>query len=185
MRELTTVHASPEVVLAELERASARDGADRDLASARELLALLDKQRQRLLRLYQLGEVDEACLQKERAAIQARRSSAEATVARLSSPATSPQIPESPEDFAATCEALRERVMAEVEAGRLKEVAAAMQLSVEIEKTDDGASGVLEGVIPHRFERFEEDFSHHCTNASMRLRSCEKGCARLYLALSL
>ena len=70
VRELTTVLASPEVVLAELERTSARDGADRDLVSARELLASLDKQRQRLLRLFQLGEVDEAYLQKELAAIQ-------------------------------------------------------------------------------------------------------------------
>ena len=161
VREVTTVLASPEVILAELEHASTKDGSDRDLVAARELLSSLDKQRQRLLRLFQLGEVDEAYLQKELAAIQARRSSAEATLARLSSPATSPQIPESPEDFAAACEALRERVMAEVEAGRLKEVADAMQLSVEIEKTDDGASGVLEGVIPPRFERFEGDFYHH------------------------
>ncbi len=27
-------------------------------------------------------------------------------------------------------------------------------------------------------------FCHHCTNIGMKLRSCEKGCARLYLALS-
>ena len=46
----------------------------------------------------------------------------------------------------------------------------AMQLSVEIEKTDDGASGVLEGVIPRSFESFEEDFSHHCTNIASLLQ---------------
>ena len=167
VRELTSVLASPEVVLAELERASARDGADRDLVSARELLASLDKQRQRLLRLFQLGEVDEAYLQKELAAIRARRSPAEATTARLNGSALSPRIPANPEEFAATCEALRERVEEEVEAGRLKGIAEAMQLSVTIERTDDGASGVLEGVIPHRFERFEGDSSHHCTNMGM------------------
>ena len=140
MRALTAVLASPEVVLAELERTSARDGADRDLVSARELLASLDKQRQRLLRLFQLGEVDEAYVRKELEAIRARRSPAEATIARLNSSALAPRIPADPEEFAATCEVLRERVVEEFEAGRLKGIAEAMQLSVTIEKTDDGAS---------------------------------------------
>ena len=46
----------------------------------------------------------------------------------------------------------------------------AMQLSVEIEKTDDGASGVLEGVIPRSFESFEKDLSHHCMNIASLLQ---------------
>ena len=60
--------------------------------------------------------------------------------------------PESAEDFATTCEALRKRIVAEVEAGRLKGIAEAMQLSVSIERTEDGASGILEDVIPHKLE---------------------------------
>ena len=167
VRELTTVLASPEVVLAELEHASSSDARNDDLAAAQRLLASLDDQRQRVLRLFQMGEVDEAYLQKELEAIRARRSPAEATVARLNSSALAPRIPADAEEFAATCEALRERVEEEVAAGRLKGIAEAMQLSVTIEKTDDGASGVLEGVIPHRSARFDEDFSHHCTNMGM------------------
>ena len=161
VRELTTVLASPEVVLAELEHASSSDARSNDLAAAQQLLASLDNQRQRVLRLFQMGEVDEAYLQKKLEVIRTRRSPAEATIVRLNSSALAPRIPADPEEFAATCEALRERVEEEVEAGRLKGIAEAMQLSVTIEKTDGGASGVLERVIPHRFARFEEDFSHH------------------------
>ncbi len=62
--------------------------------------------------------------------------------------------------------------MEEIEAGRLKEIAEAMQLSVTIERTDDGASGGLGGVIPHSFEELEGDFSHHCTN--MGITTCTK-----------
>ena len=65
----------------------------------------------------------EAYLQKELEAIRARRSPAEATIARLNGSALAPA---NPEEFAATCEALRERVEEEVEAGRLKGVAEAM-----------------------------------------------------------
>ena len=167
MQEVTTVLASPDVVLAELEHGSARDDADRDLVTARELLASLDKQRQRLLRLFQMGEVDEAYLQKEMASIQARRSPAEATVARLEGTSLASQIPRNAEDFAATCEELRERVVTEVEAGHLNKVAEAMQLAVEIQRTDDGASGLLKGVIPHDLDSFGGKISHHCTNMGM------------------
>ena len=167
VREVTAVLSSPEVVLAELEHTSAGDRADRDTAGARALLNSLDKQRKRLLRLYQLGEVDDAYLQKELAAIQARRSPAEATVARLSESGLAPQVPKDADDFAATCDILRERVLAEVDAGRLKGVAEAMQLSVEVQKTDDGASGLLKGVIPYDLGSFGGKISHHCTNIGM------------------
>ena len=167
VREVTAVLSSPEVVLAELEHTSAGDRADRDLAGARALLNSLDKQRKRLLRLYQLGEVDDAYLQKELASIQARRSPAEATVARLNESGLAPQVPKDADDFAATCDILRERVLAEVDAGRLKGVAQAMQLSVEVQKTDNGASGLLKGVIPYDLGSFGGKISHHCTNIGM------------------
>ena len=166
-RELTTALASPQVVLAELEHASSDDARDDDLTAAQQLLASLDNQRQRVLKLFQMGEVDEAYLQKELEALRVRRSPAEATIARLNGSDSAPRTPTNPEEFAATCEALRERVVDEIEAGRLKSVAEAMQISVTIEKTDDGASGALEGVIPHEIGRFGEDFSHHCTNMGM------------------
>ena len=167
VREVTAVLASPEVVLAELEHTSTGDRADHDTAGARALLNSLDKQRKRLLRLYQLGEVDDAYLQKELAAIQVRRSPAEATLARLSESVLAPQVPKDADDFAATCDILRERVLAEVDAGRLKGVAQAMQLWVEVQKTDDGASGLLKGVIPYDLVSFGGKISHHCTNMGM------------------
>ena len=53
---------------------------------------------------------------------------------------------------AARCAALREQVVAEVDAGRLQGVAQAMQVAVEIQRTDDGPSGLLKGVIPHQLD---------------------------------
>ena len=168
--ELTTVLASPEVVLAELEHASSNDARSDDLAAAQQLLSSLDNQRQRVLKLFQMGEVDEVYLQKELEALRVRRSPAEATIARLNGSGSAPSVPADPEQFAATCEVLRERVVGEIEAGRLKDVAEAMQISITIARTDGGASGVLEGVIPHEIGRFDEDFSHHCTNIGITAR---------------
>ena len=167
VREVTAVLSAPEVVLAELERASAADRADGDVGAARTLLSSLDKQRQRLLRLYQLGEVDDAYLQKELAAIQTRRTPAEATLAQAEDSTPAPPVLQDPDDFAARCEALREQVLAEVDAGRLKGVAQAMQLAVEVQRTDDGASGLLKGVIPHDLDTFGGKISHQDTNIGM------------------
>ncbi len=36
--------------------------------------------------------------------------------------------------------------------------------------TEDGASGELEGAIPHKIGRVGEDFSHHCTNMGIDAR---------------
>ena len=167
VRELTTVLASPEVVLAELEHGSSSDRRDDDLTAAHQLLASLDNQRERVLKLFQMGEVDEAYLQKELEGLRVRRSPAEATIARLNGSGSASCIPANPEEFAATCGVLRELVVEEVEAGRLEDIAEVMQVSVTIARTDDGASGALEGVIPHEIGRFGEDFSHHCTNMGM------------------
>ena len=166
-RELTTVLASPEVVLAELEQVSSSDLRNDDLTAARQLLTSLDSQRQRVLKLFQMGEIDDAYLQKELEVLRVRRSPAEATIARLNGAGSASCTPADPEEFAATCGVLRERVVEGIEAGRLKDVAEAMQISVTIARTDDGSSGVLKGVIPHEIGRFGEDFSHHCTNMGM------------------
>ena len=91
---------------------------------------------------------------------------------------------DAPAASAATCETLRERVKVEVDAGRLKGVAEAMQLSVEVQRTADGASGLLKGVIPHDLDSFGGKSSHHWTNMGMTTRSCERGCAPFYLSLS-
>ena len=67
--------------------------------------------------------------------------------------AQTPQVPLDGDDFAAKCEALKEQVLAEVDAGRLNGVAQGMQLAVEVQRTDEGASGLLQGVIPHDLDR--------------------------------
>ena len=126
VRELTAVLSSPQLVLAELKRWSASAHVKRDLAGARERLASLERQRERLLRLYQLGEIDDAHLQREIAALRTQGASKEATIERLSESGHSITIPDSPEDFAASCEALRGRVVSEVEEGRLNEIAEAV-----------------------------------------------------------
>lgn len=167
VREVTGVLSAPEVLLAELEHESAADRPDGDVVAARSLLTSLDKQRQRLLRLYQLGEVDDAYLQKELAAIQTRRYPAEATLAKVQDPAHTPPVALDADDFTATCAVLKEEVLAEVDAGRLDGVAKGMQLAVEIKRTDEGASGLLKGVIPHDLDRFDGKISHHCTNIGM------------------
>ena len=50
---------------------------------AQQLLASLDNQRQRVLKLFQMGEVDEAYVQMELESLRVRRSPSEATIARL------------------------------------------------------------------------------------------------------
>ncbi|MCY3505333.1 MAG: recombinase family protein [Chloroflexi bacterium] len=167
VREVTGVLSAPEMVLAELDHASAADRPDGDVVAARTLLTSLDKQRERLLRLYQLGEVDDAYLQKELSVIRTRRSPAENTLAQVKDAAHTPQARLDPDDFAATCKVLKEEVLAEVDAGRLDGVAQGMQLAVEIQRTDEGASGLLKGVIPHDLDRFGGKISHHCTNIGM------------------
>ena len=44
---------------------------------------------------------------------------------------------------------------------RLNKVADGMQLAVEVQRTDEGAAGLPEGVIPHEIGRCGEAFSHH------------------------
>ena len=174
VREVVTLLSSPSLVLAELERASSSIGTNRELVSARGRLVSLERQRQRLLRLYQLGEIDDGYLERETATIRAQRASSEAVIERLSG-AEAIRLPESPEAFAATCAAIRSQVLADVDDGQLDRIAKALQLSVRVQHTAEGASGVLEGVIPHSFD---EDLSHHCTNIGITVQKRRNfGCA--------
>ena len=72
-----------------------------------------------------------------------------------------------------TCEALRERVVTDVEAGHLNKVAEAMQLTVGIQRTNNGASGLPTGVIPHDLDSFGGKISHHCTNIGMDVQQSQ------------
>ena len=82
---------------------------------------------------------------------------AEATVARLSVSGLALRFPENPEAFAASCKTLGNRVEEESDAGRLQAIAGALHRSVSVQRTNNGASGTLERVIPHGSERVEGD----------------------------
>ncbi|MEI6156710.1 MAG: recombinase zinc beta ribbon domain-containing protein, partial [bacterium] len=172
VREVVAVLSSPSVVLAELELASSSEATTRELTTARTHLASLERQRQRLVRLYQLEEIDDAYLQRETATIRAQRASSEAAIERLSG-GQPIRLPESPKAFAATCAVVRSRVLADVEEGHLDRIASALQLSARVQHTAEGISGVLEGVIPHSLD---EDFSHHCTNIGMSVQRSQTDC---------
>ena len=174
VREVAAVLSSPEVVLAELRKAFTGGVDNRELADARELIASMEKQRKRLLRLYQMEEIDDSYLQRELAAIQARSSSAESTIARADRSPSRPRALEDPENFAAACAALKEQALSAADEGQLERIAKAMQLTVKVQRTDEELSGEMEGVIPIGYRNkgaknidFSPNMTHHCTNMGM------------------
>ncbi len=171
VREVAAVLSSPEVVLAELRQASNGGVDSRELAAARELMTSLEKQRKRLLRLYQMEEIDDAYLQKELSAIQIRRSTVEATIARAERSAPLPKALEDTAGFTAACAALRKKVLSAADDGQLDRIARAMQLSIKVKRTDEELTGVVEGLIPAEYRSegvensaFGHNSTHHWTN---------------------
>ena len=163
--------SSPEMVLAELEQASTGGVDSRELAAARELAASLEKQRKRLLRLYQMEEIDDSYLQKELGVLEVRRSAAEGTIARAERSVPLPRALKEPAGFAAACAALRKQVLSAADDGQLERVARAMQLSIKVKRTDEELSGEMEGVIPIDYRNkgsendgFSPNMTHHWTN---------------------
>ena len=157
--EVVRVLAEPEIVRAELRRLA--DGAlDLEAAAAAQTsLGTLERQRQRVLRLFQLGEIDETYLQRELDSIRQRWRSIEENARRVAS-SPSLALPDDPVAFQEVCDAVRSWVEGEAEAGRLREIADALQLTVRVQRDANGVSGVLEGLIP-------SEISHHCTNIGM------------------
>lgn len=191
VREVAEVLSSPEVVLAELRQASIGGVDSRELIAARELIASLEKQRKRLLRLYQMEESDDAYLQKELASLRIRSSAAEATIARAERSVPLPKALKDTSGFAAACDAFREKVLSAADDGQLDRIARAMQLSIKVQRTDEELSGVLEGVNPGVYRNGESlvhdlrcNSTHHWTNIGMFTHSCEMGCASFLSPLS-
>ena len=171
VREVAAVLSSPEVVLAELRQASTGGVDSRELVAARELVASLEKQRKRLLRLYQMEEIDDAYLQKELGVLRVRRSTAETTIARAERSVPLPKALEDTASFAAACAALRKQVLSAADDGQLDRIARAMQLSIKVQRTDVELSGAVKGVIPSEYrsrelemDAFSPNMTHHWTN---------------------
>jgi site-specific DNA recombinase len=86
LEEAAAILASPELILGQLQRGAAQV-APTDVASVERRLAALDKQRERLVRLFQLGEVDEDYFTRESARVRAEQERLRASAAPVEIPA--------------------------------------------------------------------------------------------------
>ena len=158
------VLAHPDVVISELEHAANRSV---DRARAQEVtskIESLEAESDRVLRLFQLGRVDERYMNRELDSIAKRR-------VRLGSLIEEHQPdfvpPDDPEAIEALCQRVREWVEKEVAEGRLGEILNALQIEAHVgrdgKRTIDTVSGVLPDDLP-------ESFQSHCTNIGITVQ---------------
>ena len=137
----TAVLSRPEIVMAEIRRQSAAAGSPRnEAARTKQRLRELEAQRGRLLRLFQLGEIDEPHLRRETVLIRAEQE----RLAEQAPPvmATVPELPDS-KGLRAMCDAIREWVNS-AEGDDMNLLLDALQIRVDASR--DGSE--LRGVIP-------------------------------------
>ena len=137
-REAARVLANPEIILAEAERLASR-GPTVATDTLQQELESLDRQRSRLLKLYQMGELDDGYLQAESMSIRKRREDIER---QLPVAEVSPQVPEIA-DLKRAAEAVAEWLMA-AEGDDFDLLLDALQIQVSAEK----GAGELLGVLP-------------------------------------
>ncbi len=142
LSEVAELLARPERVLSEVTRTSEVDVEENANADR---MASIERQRVRLLKLYQFGEIDDPYLQRELRALDANRSR---LTARESRP--TPTMPASEGDVQALCERVRQWV---VERGpsELPLICEALQLTISADTEGADASGSV-------------PFTHHWTN---------------------
>ena len=134
--------SSPDVVLREIGRSATRDETP-DLGATRRL-AVLVGQRERLLRLYQLGEIDDAYLERELSTIKAQQAAAERRLA--ASERTVVDLP-SADELAETCAAI-ERWLAGAHDDDMVLLADALQLDVQATPEAASVLGTLPLSVP-------------------------------------
>ena len=137
----TEVLSRPEIVLEEIRRQSTvAVSPQNEAARAKRRLGELEAQRGRLLRLFQLGEIDEPHLRREAGLIRAEQE----RLAEQAKPvmATVPELPDS-EGLRAMCDAIREWVDS-AEGEDMNLLLDALQIRVDASR--DGSE--LRGVIP-------------------------------------
>ena len=137
----TEVLSRPEIVMEEIRRQSAAAGSPKnEAAGAKRRLRELEAQRGRLLRLFQLGEIDEPHLRRETVLIRAEQERLAEQATRVM--ATVPALPDA-KGLRAMCDAIREWVDS-AEGDDLNLLLDALQIRVDASR--DGSE--LRGVIP-------------------------------------
>tara|TARA_Y100000294_G_scaffold120258_1_gene111724 strand:- start:397 stop:1431 length:1035 start_codon:yes stop_codon:yes gene_type:complete len=137
--EAAKVLANPELILAEAERLNSNGGHQAESEKLSKEVSALENQKLRLLRLYQLGEIDEVYLQAESQVIQGARQRVED---QLSNIPTSPALPSATE-LRRAAEQVGEWVR-DAEGDDFELLLQALQIEVRAEK----GQGELSGVIP-------------------------------------
>ncbi|MDP6605174.1 MAG: hypothetical protein QF664_02790 [Dehalococcoidia bacterium] len=158
MARITDLLASPGVVAEEFNRATAHSADEGGLADTRRRIEALGRQRSRLARLYQMGEIDDAYLEREISAVREQQAQLEARVESAAAPSV--ELPRDRAGLEKACSAVRQWVEAEAAAGRLGPIAQALQIDVRLQRSDDETHGTLSGVVPRLP-------THHCTNIGM------------------
>jgi site-specific DNA recombinase len=153
-REIADALASPERIAAEYQRLGSPTGAGSNEDLERQI-ARLDDQKRRLVKLYQLGEVDDSYFESEARALRARREVLVEQVARV--PATS--APPSMAQLQAACAVLRAWVE-QADGDAMVLLASALQLVVhaEAERVE------VDGVLPDDLT----DYATACSDAHVR-----------------
>ena len=137
--EAAKVLANPELILAEAERLNSNGGHQAESEKLSKEVNALENQRLRLLRLYQLGEIDEVYLQAESQVIQNARQRVED---QLSNIPTSPALPSATE-LRRAAEQVGEWVR-DAEGDDFELLLQALQIEVRAEK----GRGELSGAMP-------------------------------------
>lgn len=143
LAEAAALLSRPDVVYARLQKEAIAPAPTLADAGLDERLDALEKQRQRLLRLYQIGEVDEEYVARESAAIRAEQSRL-----RPAALPTAPNVAQLPERATLddACAAVREWLLS-LGPAEVDLVAEALQLTITA-RTDEGE---MSGMIPEGY----------------------------------
>ncbi|MBM4414970.1 MAG: recombinase family protein [Chloroflexi bacterium] len=158
--ELIKVLASPAVLVAEMKHRAEALGSGEPTADTR-VLDGLERQRARLIKLYQLGEIDDAYLERELAALRVRKNAVDQASVRSSAPVMLPAT----EQLEALCQKVAGAVRGCVASGRAELVLQALDVLVTTERTETGISALVRGSIPEDcsqdYSPFHEHRHHH------------------------
>ncbi|MSQ26428.1 MAG: recombinase family protein [Dehalococcoidia bacterium] len=137
--EISSILSQPERVLMEIKRAASRQGEIADPVELRRQIDSLDQQRMRLVKLYQLGEIDDAYFRSESYGIRLKIEDIEHRL----QPREKPLLMASPAALRKACDLIRARLET-AEGDRFSLMLEALQ--VELRVQHDG--GQISGIIP-------------------------------------
>jgi len=143
LEEAASLLSRPDVVYAQLQKQTAAPASDSDGAAIQQRLDTLAKQRERILRLFQIGEVDEEYVARESASIRAEQERLRA--ARTPAPATETPLPERA-TLDQACDVVRAWLLS-LGPAEVDLVAEALQLTITA-RTDEAE---MSGLIPEGY----------------------------------